>query len=56
MDNKRLAVIGNGAIARDVMAEISARLIGYSLAVLHRSEQSEKSLNGIENITSLEAL
>jgi len=56
MDNKRLAVIGNGAIARDVMAEISARFTGCNLAVLHRSEQSEKTLNGIENITSLEAL
>ena len=30
MDNKRLAVIGHGAIARDVMAEISARFTGYS--------------------------
>ena len=54
MDNKRLAVIGHGAIARDVMAEISARFIGYSLAVLHRSEQSDRVLDGIKHVATLD--
>jgi aspartate dehydrogenase len=54
MDNKRLAVIGHGAIARDVMAEISARFKGYSLAVLHRSEQSDRVLDGIKHVATLD--
>jgi aspartate dehydrogenase len=54
MDNKRLAVIGHGAIARDVMEEISARFTGYSLAVLHRSEQSDRVLDGIKHVATLD--
>ena len=54
MDNKRLAVIGHGAIARDVMAEISARFTGYRLAVLHRSEQSDRVLDGIKHVATLD--
>lgn len=56
MDNKRLAVIGNGAIARDVMAEISARFKHCALSLLHRSEQSDKGLDGVQHFTTLDAI
>lgn len=56
MDNKRVAVIGHGAIARDVLTEISARFKHCALAVLHRSEQSDNALDGIKHVTTIEGL
>ena len=54
MDNKRLAIIGHGAIARDVIEKLQEIQKNCELAVLHRSEQAISHLVGIQNFIRIE--
>ena len=56
MDNKRIAMIGHGAIARDVIAQLHGQFTNCAVAVLHRSEQLENNLVCAQNFTEIEAI
>ena len=56
MDHKRIAMIGHGAIAHDVITQLQEQFLECALAILHRSEQETGSGNGIQDFTQIDAM